>query len=149
MNALETLNQTLFLWINATDPQPWQLMLSRIAARDLIWLLPAGLTLGWLYGGLRTRLALLGAALAAGIGLALNQIIALLWYHPRPFEIPLGQTLLPHATESSFPSDHFTLFMAIACSLILGQQLRTWGLWLLRLYRLLAGPLIRRGWVFA
>jgi undecaprenyl-diphosphatase len=200
MNALETLNQTMLLWINATDPQPWQLMLSRIAARDLIWLLPTGLTLGWLYGGLRTRLALLGATLAAGIGLALNQNIALLWYHPRPFEIPLGQTLLPHAIESAFPSDHSTLFTAIACSLILGRQLRTWGLWLLmpaslvawariylgvhfpldmlgaltmgafsaaviiacrqpleqyllmplpRLYRLLAGPLIRRGWVFA
>ncbi|WP_157890234.1 hypothetical protein [Marinobacterium aestuarii] len=48
MNALETLNQTLFLWINATDPQPWQLMLSRIAARDLIWLLAGPLIRrGW------------------------------------------------------------------------------------------------------
>nr|WP_067288710.1 undecaprenyl-diphosphatase [Marinobacterium profundum] len=200
MNSLETLNQTLFLWINAVDPQPWQLLLSRIAARDLIWLLPAGLGLGWLYGGQRTRLALLGAALAAGLGLGLNQVIALFWYHPRPFEIPLGQTLLPHAIESSFPSDHFTLFMAIACSLMLSPQLRAWGLWLLlpaslvawarvylgvhfpldmlgallmgafsaavmhawpqpleqhlllplqRVYRLLAAPLIRRGWVLA
>jgi hypothetical protein len=54
-------------------------MLSRILARDLIRLLPTALRLGWLYGNRHTRLALPGATLAAGLGLGLNQPVALAW----------------------------------------------------------------------
>ncbi len=145
MANFELLNQTLFLWINATDPLPWQVTLARIGAEDLVWLLPPGLVLGWLYSTAGTRLTLISAALAAALGLALNQLIALFWYHARPFEMGLGRTLIDHATESSFPSDHYTLFMAVACSLLLYRPLRQWGLWLALLGTVVAWARIYAG----
>jgi len=48
------------------------------------------------------------------LGLALNFLIALIYFHPRPFTLQLGKTLIDHAPDASFPSDHTTFMLSIA-----------------------------------
>ena len=48
------------------------------------------------------------------IGLGVNQIIGLFYFHNRPFMDHLGILLHKHAPDSSFPSDHTTFMLSIA-----------------------------------
>ena len=50
--------------------------------------------------------------------LGLNQVTAAIWYHPRPFAVPIGRTLIEHAPDSSFPSDHVTFLIASGLGLL-------------------------------
>jgi undecaprenyl-diphosphatase len=58
------------------------------------------------------------------LGVGVNQLIAIVWQHPRPFMIGLGRTLIPHAPDSSFPSDHMVVFCSVGLVLLLGGELR-------------------------
>ncbi len=40
--------------------------------------------------------------------------ISAVYYHPRPFAMGLGTTLITHSADSSFPSDHTTVMFAFA-----------------------------------
>lgn len=129
LESLESLNQSLFLAINARahPPQPlyW---FAWFSAEILIYVLAAGLAVGWLRGTTETRRTLVYAGLVAAVALLINQLIGLAWYHPRPFEIGLGHTLATHSPETSFPSDHATVFFSITLALLLRPGLRAWGL---------------------
>ena len=125
---MESLNIHWFLLLNApAHPAPFAYAAAMLCAEYLIWLVPAGLVLGWLRAGLAVRRQLLLAALCGLAALAVNQLIGLAWYHPRPFEMGLGHTLVPHVADSSFPSDHLTLLWAVAFAL-LGKPTRVEGL---------------------
>lgn len=114
---METLNHLLFLALNApAHPSAPALLWATVFAEYAIWLVPAFLAGGWLWGGPRQRVAILSAAAAVLLGLGINQLIGLAWDHPRPFVIGLGHTYLAHAADSSFPSDHLTLLWAVAIS---------------------------------
>ncbi len=116
---LELINQTIFLWINAgPDHGGLSDLVTMMVAEYLIYLVPLALVWLWLRGDPDERAGLFGATLAAMLALFINQIIAAIWYHPRPFVIPLGQLLIPHAPDSSFPSDHVTFIGAIAFGLL-------------------------------
>ncbi len=67
------------------------------------------------------------ATYAALLGLFLNLIIGLFCQHPRPFMVNLGRQLIPHAPDSSFPSDHATFTMSIAIMLIYFKPTRLLG----------------------
>ena len=41
--------------------------------------------------------------------------------------IGLGHTFIPHAADSSFPSDHLTLLLAVAFSFLMHRRLRVAG----------------------
>jgi undecaprenyl-diphosphatase len=71
----------------------------------------------------RERRALVYATVSAVLGVIVSGIIGVLWYRPRPFVAypHLVHRLIPHAADSSFPSDHATLAAAVAFSL-LGQS---------------------------
>jgi len=126
---MEHLNQALFLLLNASiHPSPFVLFIASIFAVHAIWLVPLILVTGWLRGNEVQRKIYLQAAGAGLFGLLLNQIIGLLWVHPRPFMIGLGHTLIPHAADSSFPSDHLTLLWSVAISLSLHLHSKTTGL---------------------
>ena len=128
---MEELNQTLFLLINApAHPDPLLLNIAKVCAEELIWLIPIAVLLGWLAGAEKTRKFMLQATAAAIVGMLLNQLIGLLWQHPRPFMMGLGHTFVPHVADSSFPSDHLTLLWTVAFSFMLHQRLRVAGLML-------------------
>jgi undecaprenyl-diphosphatase len=131
MDTLEAFNQALFLTINATTSTPrWQIGVASCIADYVIFLAPLVLAALWLSGNRDSREAALRACCVAMLALGFNQIIGLAWMHPRPFMIGLGHTFVEHAPDSSFPSDHGTVFASIALTLLLAR-LRWAGLLML------------------
>ena len=128
MEYIEALNRAFFLKINA-DPGtvPWMIDGAVVIANDLIYLIPVLLSAMWLWGNEARRKLAIQSCLTATLGLGLNQIIGAAWPHPRPFAIGLGQAWVEHVADSSFPSDHMTLFTGIGISLLLGRE-RLFGL---------------------
>ncbi|MEW9581903.1 phosphatase PAP2 family protein [Paraburkholderia sp. DGU8] len=119
MTTLEAFNQALFLKLNATPSTPAPLIgLARFIADYAIYLVPLALVAMWLSGDPRRRESALRACCVASLALGINQLIALVWPHPRPFMLGIGHTLLHHAPDSSFPSDHATIFASIALSFL-------------------------------
>ena len=101
--------------------------MAKFFAEVAIWAVPLTLVAGWLRGGNATRKMLLEATAAGLVGLLFAQIIGLAWQHPRPFMVGIGRTLIPHADDSSFPSDHLTLLWSVAFSLLMHPSLRWTG----------------------
>ncbi|WP_434628435.1 phosphatase PAP2 family protein [Chromobacterium sp. CV08] len=130
MQALESLNQTLFLLINATaETSPFSIKLATFVAKDVLLLLPLLLASLWLWGRPVLRDTVLKSALLTGVALLGNWAIGLAWPHPRPFAIPLGHTFLLHDATPSFPSNHGTIFAVMALCWCFSPA-RGWG-WLL------------------
>jgi len=128
---MEHFNQTLFLLLNASaHPSAMLVGLATVLANDVIWLVPITLMIGWLRGGEVRRKLLLQAACTGLSGLLINQAIGMVWTHPRPFMMGIGHTLIAHAADSSFPSDHLTLLWSVAFSCLLHARLRFAG-WIL------------------
>jgi undecaprenyl-diphosphatase len=126
---MESLNQTLFLELNAgAHPAIWALFVSIFLAEVAIGLIPFALLVGWLRGTESTRRVMLEAAASGVLAIALNQLIDLVWQHPRPFMIGLGHTYLSHAADSSFPSDHLSLWWSVSFMLLLHRRTRITGL---------------------
>jgi len=122
---LEHFNQTLFLALNAPhDLSPFMLAATTFCADYVIFIVPLALVWLWLRDETVKRGGMVVAVLASQIGLFINQLIPYIWVHPRPSAIPLGNTLIAHAADSSFPSDHVTFMTAI-----------TLGLWLYAKHR--------------
>ena len=111
---MENMNLHLFGLLNASSGlSGWPLYLAIAAAEYLIYAVPVGLVVGWLWGSSRSRSRILAATLVGLLALGVNQLIQLAWFHPRPFMMHVGYTYLVHAPDSSFPSDHVTLLWAI------------------------------------
>ena len=125
---MESFNQSVFLNLNApADAGALVLSVARFLAEDLIWFVPAGLLLGWMFGSDGVRRAMLQATAAGVAALVCAQIIGVVWLHPRPFMIGLGHTYLSHVPDASFPSDHLTLWWAASFSLLTCRQVRVAG----------------------
>lgn len=134
MNQLEQLNQLLFLRLNA-DPgtSGWALSLATVAADYFIYAIPLVLLALWLWGGTLERSVALKAVAVAFVALGINQLLAIVWPHPRPFMMGLGHTFIAHASDSSFPSDHATVFAAVGFTLLFTGYRKAigWGVLLL------------------
>jgi undecaprenyl-diphosphatase len=115
---VDSLNQSLFLALNAGEaPWPAVVFVAIVAAKALIFLVPLHLILIWVGGERAVRFVALSALIALVIALAVNGVVGFLTYSPRPFVIGLGHTLIDHRPNSSFPSNHATVFFAYAASL--------------------------------
>lgn len=126
---MEDFNHALFLWLNAPEhPHALLLAVATFFAEYAIWVVPALIGIGWLRGNEHTRKILLEATASGLAGLLINQLIGLVWQHPRPFMIGLGHTFIPHAADSSFPSDHLTLLWAVAFSFLMHRSPRMSGM---------------------
>lgn len=123
METIEAFNQAFFLMINGTPAtSAWLVGTALFAANYLIWLVPFVLVGMWLTGKARQRELALRACRVAMLALGANQLIGLVWQHPRPFTLGLGHTFLVHAPDSSFPSDHATVFAGVALTLLAGGR---------------------------
>lgn len=126
---MNEINEALFLLINAAgNPNIYALEIAKFFAEYAIWMVPLVLAVGWVRGSERTRKLMLEAVASGLAGLLINQVIGLFWQHPRPFMVGIGQTLIQHAPDSSFPSDHLTLLWAVAFSFLMHQRPRSAGL---------------------
>lgn len=122
--CMDNLNRALYLWINASpSASEGELAVAMFCAKYLILLLPIGLVTLWLAGG-RDREGSVHGALGVALALFINLLIGLAWFHPRPFMVDLGVNPLPHAANTSFPSDHGTI-MFTAAFVLMGLAART------------------------
>lgn len=127
MNEIESFNRTLFLQINGNDDTSvWLLQAAAGIADYLIYLIPMLLLGLWLWGDHARRNLAIKACLVAMLGVAANQVIGAVWQHPRPFMIGLGHAWIPHAADSSFPSDHMTVFAGVGLTLLF-DGVTGWG----------------------
>ncbi|WP_047248319.1 phosphatase PAP2 family protein [Chromobacterium subtsugae] len=132
MAFLESLNQSLFLLINATpETSPLAIKAATLVAKDVMLLLPVFLAAIWLWGRPALRDTVLKSCLLTLVALLGNWLIGLAWPHPRPFAMPIGNTFLLHDATPSFPSNHGTIFAVMALCWCFSPA-RGWG-WLLSL----------------
>lgn len=125
---IEELNRAFFLSINAPEHASTELLtIATVLADYLVWLIPLIIGIGWLRGGERNRRIMLEATVSGLTSLLINQIIGLIWQHPRPFMIGLGHTYIAHVADSSFPSDHLTLLWAVGFTFRMHATQRTAG----------------------
>ena len=121
-------NHHLFELINAAAPPPaWQRDLALLLAQWLIGLVPVGMLLAWFRGGAAARRELLHMLLAVVLALALAQVVGHVWPQPRPFALHLGLQLLAHSNDPGLPSDHVTVFWALACAALTTRRYAAWG----------------------
>ena len=128
MNVLETVNQSVFLALNAQPGTPDILLaLARFCASGTIFIVPVILLALWFLGGREGHRQALFCTLNILIALALGYLCGSLWFHPRPFMMPLGHTWISHPADNGFPSDH-GLVMFSAAFALLSLRLRALGL---------------------
>lgn len=123
---LETVNLTLFSWINATPHAPTQAIhIATFIAQDLLYILAFLLIFLWCQGNKAMKERALKAVFMTTIGLVISFIISSIFYHPRPFAMPIGQNYLAHTANGSFPSDHMLIFSTIAFSYLFSNRKMT------------------------
>ena len=126
------MNQHLFLTVNALACHDARLdLLGIVLAEYTPYLFILAEVHLYFFG--HRKVAAVSAFYAVIVGLGLNQIIGTIYHHHRPFVDHLGQALVAHAPDSSFPSNHTTFMAAIALRLLMHAQSRRWGGWLLGL----------------
>ncbi len=120
-------NLTLFHIINGMAGRNPLLDSTMIfAAKYIIYIFGAYLAYTWFVRN-RYRQEILFSGYSALLGLGINILITLFYFHPRPFMIPTGTLLIAHAFESSFPSDHATIMFSISLMLLTFKDLRHTG----------------------
>ena len=62
------------------------------------------------------------------LGIFLDFLITLFYFHPRPFMDKIGVLLIEHAPDTSFPSDHTTFMFSMAFMLLYSKKTRTIGM---------------------
>lgn len=123
-------NKDIFFWLNASShPDRAVVLLAQTVAQWVIVAAAVGAVCLWIRGRPTNRGALLAVMCGMAAALGVNQIAGLLWFEPRPFMVGLGHTLMAHARDNSFPSDHATFMWSLGFGLIATGAARGWG-WL-------------------
>lgn len=116
---MEALNNALFLALNASAAAPPAIVaMALFLAR---W--PVGIALLLVFVAVvqqpTGKLALLvRLLLTVLVAMAISYFIRSHWYHPRPFVVGLGHTLLVHEPTASFPSFHATFLFSLGLGLL-------------------------------
>ena len=112
-------NREVFLLIDApAHPERWVIDLVALLAGSPALVGPLVLVALWVWGAPSRPGELLSVAGAMLVGLGINQILGMLYFEPRPFMIELGRTLIAHAADNSFPSDHATFIWTLGAGLL-------------------------------
>jgi undecaprenyl-diphosphatase len=110
---MEEINQNLFLKINSFSQISSITDFLGILSAEYMPMLFIAVEI-YLYFSLKKKDIAIFAFITMILGLGINQIIGLFYFHNRPFIDGLGHTLVSHIPENSFPSDHSTFMFAIA-----------------------------------
>ena len=125
---METWNTALFLALNApASANVVTIAFAKVAAEYLVYVAAVLAVCLWVRGSRDQRDALISIGTGLLTAFALSWTISLLWYHPRPFAIGLGHTLLAHSPDSSFPSDHTTFLWIFGFGHLATREHRGWG----------------------
>lgn len=127
-------NQYIFLLLNApAHPDAVVVEAAKFAANWLV--VAAALLMGylWIWGPAMKRSALIAVAISTALALGINLFLGFLWFEPRPFMIGLGHTLMSHAPDNSFPSDHATFMWSLGLGLVATRASRRAG-WLVAIF---------------
>ncbi|HET9015515.1 MAG TPA: phosphatase PAP2 family protein [Thermomicrobiaceae bacterium] len=126
MNALNTLNadtvRRLYEWASSSGLAD---KVTLLFAERMIFVIPVVAVIAWFWPGknAQSRRRLL---VAVGVSCALNGVVLLILaatvHHPRPFVVLHMTPLFAHGADSSFPSDHELLGMAIAAPLLWSRR---------------------------
>lgn len=129
--TLSELNLSLFSWINASpEASNTSIHFAIFIANDLLYCMILLFAWFWLRGKYDTKKQILKAFIFTSIAILVSQCISHVYYHPRPFVMDVGRTLIYHAPNGSFPSDHMLIFSSIAFSYLFSAQ-RKLGVFLL------------------
>jgi undecaprenyl-diphosphatase len=111
----------LSTWIHSLSGR-WDSLDSamKLAAQQGVYL--AALVLLALWTRRQGLRAVVAALAGAAVALLLAQILGAAWDRPRPFVAQHFTPLFPHATDSSFPSDHLSALGAITAGAWLGSR---------------------------
>jgi len=143
--SLETFNLNLFRLINASEnATDLSINVAIFIANDLLYIMLVIFLVLWFKGNLNTKKQILKAFIFTSIAITISQIISQLFYHPRPFVMEVGRTIIFHVPNGSFPSDHMLIFSTIAFSYFFSKQ-RIIGLGLIGLAWLVAWSRIYLG----
>lgn len=129
--TLSELNLSLFSCINASpEASNTSIHFAIFIANDLLYCMILLFAWFWLRGNYDTKKQILKAFIFTSIAILISQCISHVYYHPRPFVMEVGRTLIYHAPNGSFPSDHMLIFSSIAFSYLFSAQ-RKLGIFLL------------------
>ena len=121
--TLSELNLSLFSWINASpEASNTSIHFAIFIANDLLYCMILLFAWFWLRGNYDTKEQILKAFIFTSIAILISQCISHVYYHPRPFVMEVGRTLIYHAPNGSFPSDHMLIFSSIAFSYLFSAQ---------------------------
>ena len=121
--TLSELNLSLFSWINASPAASnTSIHFAIFIANDLLYCMILLFAWFWLRGNYDTKKQILKAFIFTSIAILISQCISHVYYHPRPFVMEIGHTLIYHAPNGSFPSDHMLIFSSIAFSYLFSAQ---------------------------
>lgn len=113
--SLTELNLSLFEWINASShASDWMIHFAIFIANDLFYIMVLFFAFFWLRGNFQVKKQIIKAFIFTCTALLISQIISHGFYHPRPFMMDVGRTLIYHSPNGSFPSDHMLIFSSIA-----------------------------------
>ena len=126
--TLSELNLSLFSWINASpEASNTSIHFAIFIANDLLYCMILLFAWFWLRGNYDTKKQILKAFIFTSIAILISQCISHVYYHPRPFVMEVGRTLIYHARNGSFPSDHMLIFSTIAFSYLFSAQRKLGG----------------------
>ncbi len=124
---LEQLNRNIFSTLNHFAGSSYFLDMIGVAAANYMPIAFLVILIYLWFKKNESKDIVLYSLYAAIIGLGVNLVITHIYFHPRPFMIPLGTVLIPHANETSFPSDHTTLMLSLALILTYFKKTRVIG----------------------
>ena len=99
-----------------TMPGPTMLSIAECFAVGPLLVALLAIALIWIVT--RCRTLAVEASITVASALAVNWLIGMCWYRPRPFLLPGVHAWIQNAATNSFPSDHLTMQCGIAAVLI-------------------------------
>lgn len=126
---MRSIDLALFHWLNGyAGHVPWLDALMIVSAKYAAVVFAVVLLACWLRWRPEWQRAAALAGVAALVALALGQVVGIAFPRERPYAVTAATVLVAHAPDTSFPSDHAILCLAV--TVVLAASSRRLGAWL-------------------